>query len=117
MHDALGFSQSHALWGLGSPPAHHASHSSEISMYGAPSARWVLVSAMLFVCLPLESRADSDADVVKVQEDWALVVGDANTEIASPQVLTLMSPQPERDAVYAIFELNHQNLPSYQPGG
>lgn len=80
--------------------------------------------ATLLLAFPLVShlglwpvRADGPPDVVKVQEDWELVIGDADTLLEAPQVVCVMAPQPADDSVYSLFELNHQNLPSYQSGG
>jgi hypothetical protein len=80
--------------------------------------------ATLLLGFPLAStlglwpvRADGPPDVVKVQEDWELVIGDADTLLEAPQVVCTMAPRPADDSVYSLFELNHQNLPSYQSGG
>lgn len=80
--------------------------------------------ATLLLGFPLAStlglwpaRADGPPDVLKVQEDWELVVGDADTLREAPQVVCAMAPRPSDDSVYALFELNHQSLPSYQSGG
>ena len=89
-----------------------------------PSRRTRPTAAALLLAFPvvsslalLPARADGPPDVVKVQEDWELVVGDADTLREAPQVVCAMAPRPTDDSVYALFELNHQSLPSYQSGG
>jgi hypothetical protein len=75
----------------------------------------VLCGALLSFSWPL--AAGGPAQVVRVQEDWELIVGDADAEREAPQVVCAMAPRPTGDGVYALFELNHQSLPAYQAGG
>jgi len=75
----------------------------------------LLFGAAFQFSAPLE--AGDPTNVVRVQEDWELVVGDADAEREAPQVVCAMAPRPTSDGVYALFELNHQSLPAYQSGG
>jgi hypothetical protein len=70
----------------------------------------------LAAALPSAVRAEQE-DVVRVQEDWELVVGAASENREAPQVLTIISPTTTDDGLYGLFELNHQSFPSYQRGG
>jgi hypothetical protein len=74
----------------------------------------LVVVGLLFGATPVRGEPPA---VVRVQEDWELVVGDASTQREAPQVLTVLSPSDTDDGVYGLFELNHQSLPSYQQGG
>jgi hypothetical protein len=57
------------------------------------------------------------ADIVKVEEDWQLVVANPDPATFAPQVTTTMSPTADLNALYSVFDLNLRNLPSYEAGG
>jgi hypothetical protein len=57
------------------------------------------------------------ATVVRVQEDWELVVAEPSSELGAPQVTVVFSPVGNLDSWHAAFELNHQSQPSYVAGG
>ncbi|MCA9148549.1 MAG: hypothetical protein KDA92_04600 [Planctomycetales bacterium] len=59
----------------------------------------------------------SGAVVVDVEEDWELTVGEADPNVTAPQVTTAMSPNNGLDSYHAIFNLNHQALETFSPGG
>ena len=60
------------------------------------------------------SRAD---DLVHVEEDWELVVGEPDGNSAGPQVACTMSPWEDINNTYFTFEVNHQSVPYWAPGG
>jgi hypothetical protein len=55
--------------------------------------------------------------VVRVEEDWELVVSTPQTSSNSPQVTCAMSPVGSDTQPYMSFELNHQSQPEYEVGG
>ncbi|MCR4416030.1 MAG: hypothetical protein NUV77_26740 [Thermoguttaceae bacterium] len=55
--------------------------------------------------------------VVRVEEDWEMVVATPDPDIAGPQVTCVISPTGSLAGVYAAFELNQRSLPSFHPGG
>ena len=55
--------------------------------------------------------------VLRVEEDWELQVGDPDPNVTAPQVTTAISPANDLSGVYAIFNLNHQALDEFAPGG
>lgn len=57
------------------------------------------------------------ADIVRVEEDWRLVVSSPEPDSAGPQVTCVFSPQGNMDGPYAVFELNHRTLPEFAAGG
>jgi len=61
--------------------------------------------------------AVSPHDIVRVDEDWELLVGHPEPTTAAPQVTAVMSPTGNLNSWHVAFELNHQTLPSYEPGG
>jgi hypothetical protein len=81
--------------------------------------RWVtrlvpLCCAVALICGP---SAASAQDLVKVEENWELVLGEPETITAGPQVMTTMGPFTHLDDTYFTFELNHLSAPSWSPGG
>lgn len=56
-------------------------------------------------------------EIVLVEETWQLQVATTDSNSAAPQVATAFSPTGGVDGVHAIFELNHQSVPDFSPGG
>ena len=46
--------------------------------------------------------------VVRVEEDWELNITQPDTNVAAPQVGTVMSPLQSTDGVFVVFLLNHR---------
>ncbi len=55
--------------------------------------------------------------VVRVEEDWELVVAEPAPQKDSPQVTNVLSPVSSLSDLYAVLELNYQTLPDYAAGG
>jgi hypothetical protein len=55
-------------------------------------------------------------DVFRVEEDWELVVGDADYFIDGPQVTCTISPL-DMTTAYCAFDINYHTQPDYLPGG
>jgi hypothetical protein len=84
-----------------------------------PARRWasrlaMLVSFALFAGLIGAAAAQ---DIVKVEEDWELVVSTPDTNSVAPQITTSMSPFNSLNDTYFTFEINHKSVPSFVPGG
>jgi hypothetical protein len=56
-------------------------------------------------------------DVVRVEEDWTLVIGQPDGNLNAPQVATGMSPLGNFNSAYVVFNVNHRSQPTYVPGG
>jgi len=63
------------------------------------------------------AEAQSASDIVRVEEDWELVIGTPDPGTDAPQVTCVLSPVGNVDSIYAAFAVNHQSLPDYLPGG
>jgi hypothetical protein len=63
------------------------------------------------------AQAQDQATVVRVEEDWQLVVGQPDATSTAPQVTCVISPQGDLGGLYASIELNHQTQPEFSPGG
>lgn len=59
----------------------------------------------------------SGQEVVSIEEDWELVVGNPDTNSAGPQVTCTFSPDGDVTGLHAVLKINHRTLPSYTPGG
>ena len=80
---------------------------------GAGAAR-ILVGSLAIV---LSATALYSADIVLVEETWELQVTTTDSNSTAPQVATALSPNSNVDSVHAVFELNHQSVPNWAPGG
>lgn len=55
--------------------------------------------------------------VVRVEEDWELVLNEPNNNATSPQFHTIMSPNPDLDSYYAQVTWNYRETPGFASGG
>lgn len=62
-------------------------------------------------------RAQSPSSIVRVEEDWELVVGNPDPAIDAPQVTCAISPTSDVNGLHAAIELNYRSQPSFSPGG
>ena len=78
----------------------------------------VVAAAVGFLLLSGFSTAFAQApSVVRVEEDWELVVSDPFADSAAPQVTCVISPVGHLNWHHVAFELNHQSVASFVPGG
>jgi hypothetical protein len=59
----------------------------------------------------------AETDIVRVEEDWELVVKQPDVETVSPQVTCIISPHGHANGLFAAFNLNHKSYPAWEPGG
>jgi hypothetical protein len=84
--------------------------------YAGPSK--VARAASFFVVLALLFPAAAmGQNVVRVEEDWELEIGEPDVNSVGPQVLTTMSPNADLTGTYFTMEINHRSAPSWTPGG
>lgn len=91
----------------------------------APGLRWRLARflaisslAGLFWCAWSHAAdAQSLPYVVRVEEDWELVVAEPDANNNAPQVLCVTSPAGTVQSLHAELVVNHQSLPAFVPGG
>ncbi len=75
------------------------------------------VVAVGLVGLGPTAQADLPLGVMKVEEDWELVVIEPHTDTVGPQVSCVISPVNHIDGTYATLELNYGSLPDFTEGG
>ena len=86
--------------------------------FGRPRAIFFSLAALLApLAATITATAADGQTIVRVEEDWELVVGEPDTDTQSPQVTTVISPVPSVDSIYAAFNLNHKTVPEYERGG
>jgi len=56
-------------------------------------------------------------DVVRVEEDWELVIGEPDANSAGPQIACTMSPFANISDTHFTVEVNHRSVPWWSPGG
>jgi hypothetical protein len=56
-------------------------------------------------------------DIVRVEEDWELVLGQPDPNLCGPQVVTAMSPLANLDTTHFTLEVNHRSVPYWTAGG
>ncbi len=80
------------------------------------SASLAVTAICSLACLALASTATAQ-NVLRVEEDWELVVGEPDANSVGPQVITTMSPNCDITGTYFTMELNHRSAPTWTPGG
>ena len=81
---------------------------------------WLLRGLLSLVCVLLWAgiaSAEWDHTIVRVEEDWELVIATPDPESTGPQVICTTSPQSWVGGLYCALELNHQTVPDFAPGG
>ena len=89
------------------------------NMPALPVARplgWVTTSAVVALAISLFASARG-ADIVRVEEDWELVVAVPAPARFAPQITTTMSPIGHLGTVRALFTLNLRNRTPDRAGG
>lgn len=77
----------------------------------------LLVSACFWTVSGDTARAQTSPEVVRVEEDWELVVAVPDPNSDAPQVSCLISPVGNTESVHAAFEMNYQSMPEFVAGG
>ncbi len=75
---------------------------------------------LALVCLAAATTgafAQDSSTVVRVEEDWELIVDIPEPDKEAPQVACLISPVGNAGSVYALFTINHHTIPEYVAGG
>jgi len=84
------------------------------------TATWcfrLLCSGLIVVGWATLAAGQSAPQVVRVEEQWKLVVTTPDPDSSGPQVTTVISPVGNVAGIHAAFELNQQSLPEFTPGG
>jgi len=74
------------------------------------------LSGVLLTIAPT-SRATPIDPVVRVEEDWELVLNQPNGAVTAPQFHTIMSPYGNLDSLFAQVTWNYRELGTFNGGG
>jgi hypothetical protein len=75
----------------------------------------LLVSAVCGLAWGVAAAAPTD--IVHVEEDWELAIGEPDANSCGPQVACSMSPFANIADTYFTTEINHRSVPWWAPGG
>jgi hypothetical protein len=75
------------------------------------------VSSCMVFGLLLAATAVQAQGLVRVEEDWELIVGEPDANSCGPQVACTMSPFGDINSTHFTLEINHRSLPYWSPGG
>jgi hypothetical protein len=80
--------------------------------------RFSTAALSAFFLLPLiAANAQGTGQIVRIEEDWELVVAVPDVSTDGPQLVCTMSPTQDIDGLYATFEVNHRSSPEFASGG
>lgn len=79
--------------------------------------RNLLLASFLVIACAGEALATDPVQIVRVEEDWVVEIGEPDPASDTPQIITVMAPWNSTSHVHAVFELNHLTLPDYLHGG
>jgi len=76
------------------------------------------LAALFLVGCTAATWGQISAPIVRVEQDWELIVEAPDSDNDAPQAVTVISPVGDALSVYAAFELNQRAEPSgFMPGG
>lgn len=79
--------------------------------------RWLMAGVFPVLLLFAVSPALADSPIVRVEEDWEMVLLTPDPNSVGPQVVCAISPVGDLNSVYATFEINHGSYPKFSGGG
>ncbi len=65
----------------------------------------------------LEEALEHAPAIVRVEEDWEILIGEPAPEQDLPQIVTVFGPTDANFGTHTVFELNHGTLPEFTEGG
>jgi hypothetical protein len=73
---------------------------------------------VLLLAAVLGSAALADSpNVVRIEEDWELVIGTPSPNSDAPQVTSAVSPLGNVESLHATFVVNNHDVPTFTAGG
>lgn len=82
-----------------------------------PLQLWLTASIFPMLLAILAVPALAESPIVRIEEDWEMVLLTPDTNSVGPQVVCAFSPVGSLNSVYATFELNHGTYPNFSRGG
>ena len=82
---------------------------------GLWAVRWFAAAAVL-TAMTSTAWAE-EPSIIRIEEDWELVIGEPSPNSDAPQVTCAMSPLSDMDSYNATFVVNHHEVPAFAAGG
>ena len=76
-----------------------------------------LLATLVVVLCATVTTAQSPSNIVRVEQDWELVVGTPEPDRVTPQLVCVISPYDNVRSLYAAFELNQRSHAQFTSGG
>jgi hypothetical protein len=76
-----------------------------------------LLATLLVGLFAAMTVAQSPSNIVRVEQDWVLVVGTPDPDRVTPQIVCVISPFDNARSLYAAFELNQRSHAQFTSGG
>jgi hypothetical protein len=80
-------------------------------------SRLLRIAAVVALCLTPPAHAFVGATVMRIEEDWEVVVGEPSPDENLPQLYVVTTPTGNVDGQYSVFEINNLLLPDFYGGG
>lgn len=74
-------------------------------------------AALAFTSPMAQSSSEWPENVIRVEEDWVLVLNEPNDAVTAPQFHTVMSPIASTDSYFAQVTWNYRENPDFISGG
>lgn len=94
---------------------HSICHVSRASPLGRSAVR--ILAAGLALLLAPRSLGDGEQSIVRVEQDWRLVLIEPQDTVTAPQFHTVISPTGDADGIYFQITWNYRELPEFGAGG
>lgn len=78
-----------------------------------PHVKLLAVAIAFALCA---SASAADPTIVRIEEDWEVVIGTPDPTAHAPQIIQAMSSTNRLADVHCVFEMNHKTQPDYVPG-
>ena len=78
-------------------------------------AKWFTAASVLAL-MALPAYADGPS-IIRIEEDWEMVIGEPSPSSDAPQVTCAISPLPNLDWLSATFLVNSHEVPNFTAGG
>jgi hypothetical protein len=85
--------------------------------YSGPTVLGRVFSILAALALLASASAAQGQNVIRIEEDWSLEIGQPDPNSVGPQVLATMSPNANLLGTYFTVEINHRSAPTWSPGG
>ncbi len=79
------------------------------------AVRWLAAAAIL--AATASTAWAEERSIVRIEEDWELVIGEPSPNSDAPQVTCAISPLSDMNSYSATFVVNHREVPAFAAGG